>query len=75
MDRTQAADDVSLEEQIASVRREIKLRQAVYPKWVAGGRMKQVNASREIAAMIAVQTTLEALHGIPGAYERLRQLR
>lgn len=52
---------ISLADQIACVRREIGMRERVYPKWVAGGRMKQDAADREIAAMRAVLATLEAL--------------
>lgn len=46
--------------QIACVKREIALRERVYPKWVAAGRMKQQAADHEIAAMRAVLATLEA---------------
>lgn len=49
---------VTIEQQIASVRRELALRQRVYPKWVAAGRMKQGAADQEIAAMQAVHDTL-----------------
>jgi hypothetical protein len=52
---------VSLADQIASVQREIAMRERVYPKWVSAGRMKQVAADRELAAMRAVLATLEAL--------------
>jgi hypothetical protein len=37
------------------------MRERVYPKWVAGGRMKQEAADRELAAMRTVLATLEAL--------------
>jgi len=51
----------SIADQIACVRREIAMRERVYPKWVSAGRMKHDDAHREIAAMQAVLTTLEAL--------------
>lgn len=52
---------ISLHEQIVCVRREIGMRERVYPKWVSAGRMKQDVADREIAAMRAVLATLETL--------------
>jgi hypothetical protein len=52
---------ISLHEQIVCVRREIGMRERVYPKWVSAGRMKQYVADREIAAMRAVLATLEML--------------
>lgn len=55
---------VTLDEQIASVRREIGLRERVYPKWIEAGRLKPEAAEREIAAMRAVLLTLERLRVI-----------
>jgi hypothetical protein len=52
---------ISLADQIASVRREIAMRERVYPKWVNAGRMKAEAAEREIAAMRAVLETLLSL--------------
>lgn len=52
---------VSLDQQIASVRRELAMRQRVYPKWVKDGRMKQDAADKEMAAMQAVHDTLTAV--------------
>ena len=52
---------IPLADQITCVRREIGMRERVYPKWVTGGRMKQEAADRELAAMRAVLATLEAL--------------
>lgn len=49
----------TLDAQLAEVRREIALRKAVYPKWVAAGRLKAATASRLIETMEAVQETLE----------------
>lgn len=51
---------VSLEDQIKCVRRELAMRQRVYAQWVAGGRMKQEAADKELAAMQAVHDTLLA---------------
>jgi len=52
---------VTIAEQIKCVRRELAMRQRVYPKWVAGLRMKQEEADRELAAMQAVHDTLTAI--------------
>lgn len=53
--------EITLEQQIACVRRELALRQRVYPKWVSAGRMKQADADKELAAMQAVHDTLSAI--------------
>lgn len=52
---------ISLNQQIASVEREIALRKRVYPKWVLTKRMAQSSATFEIAAMEAVLATLQSL--------------
>ncbi len=41
-------------EKIACLKREVAMRENVYPKWVASGRMTQVNADREIRVLKAV---------------------
>lgn len=51
--------ELTIEEQIRSVKREVALRITVYPKRVAAGKMKQEQADREIATMRAVLATLE----------------
>lgn len=48
----------TLDEQIACVEREIKLRRRVYPRHVAGGRMNQPFADKQIALMEAVAESL-----------------
>lgn len=52
---------VSLQEQIACVKREIAMRARVYPRWVESGKLKQAAADKEIAHMTAVLRTLEGL--------------
>lgn len=52
---------MTLDQQIACVQREIKMRERVYPRFVATKKMTQEAADREIATMIDVQTTLLAL--------------
>lgn len=53
--------NISLEDQITCVRREIGMRESVYPRWVAAGRMGEVKAQRQLDAMKAVLETLEGL--------------
>lgn len=55
------APRIPFADQIACVRREIAMRERVYPKWVNAGRMKAEAAEREIAAMRAVLETLLSL--------------
>ena len=52
---------ITLEQQIQCVRREIGMRQRVYPSFVAKGKMSQEKAELEIRSMIAVLATLERL--------------
>lgn len=42
---------ITAEQGIACLRRELALRQNVYPKWVAGGKKKKEDADHEIAAL------------------------
>ncbi len=51
----------SIADQIATVEREIRMREAVYPRRVAGGHMSQEAADREIARMRAALETLKSL--------------
>jgi hypothetical protein len=41
-------------DKLRCIEREIAMRKAVYPKWVASGRMKQDKADREIAVMESI---------------------
>ena len=49
-----------LVQQMKCVRREISMREQVYPRWVVSGKLKQETADYEIEAMRAVLDTLEA---------------
>lgn len=60
-------DAISIADQIACVKREIAMRERVYPRWVTAGKMKQEKADAESATMKAV---LETLHDV----ERLRKI-
>jgi len=53
--------EITLGMQVACVRREIQMRERVYPKLVGAGKMKQHIADIEMAAMRAVLATLEKL--------------
>jgi hypothetical protein len=53
--------EITLADQIKCVAREIALRKAAYPGWVANRRLTQAKADREIAAMEAVLGTLKRL--------------
>jgi hypothetical protein len=52
---------VPLADQIKCARRELAMRERVYPKWVRDGRMTRDAADRETAAMQAIIATLQAL--------------
>jgi hypothetical protein len=54
----QRDDVIRLEQQLASVRREIKIRRQVYPTRIATHRMSQRKADHELAAMQAIEQTL-----------------
>lgn len=58
-------DGVTLEIQIATVKREIGIRERVYPAWVKNGRMKQDASDREITNMKAVLHMLMKLQELP----------
>lgn len=53
--------DFTLEQLIKCVSREIGLRETVYPRRVADGKMKQSAADREVEMMKAVREHLERL--------------
>lgn len=55
------ADEYTIEEQIAEVEREIRLREVVYPRWVAMPKPKlsQAQADKQLGRMRAVLATLE----------------
>lgn len=55
---------VSYADQIEAVRRELKLRESVYPRRVSDGKMTQALADRELARMRAVLRTLELVQAI-----------
>lgn len=52
---------IDLRMQIECVKRELRLRNAAYPRWVDRDKMKPDTATYELNAMKAVLTTLEKL--------------
>lgn len=52
---------ITITDQLACAKRELKMRQRVYPQWVATGRLRQETADHEIACMAAIVQTLEGL--------------
>jgi hypothetical protein len=52
---------VSLRDQVACVEREIALRERLYPRFVADGRLTPGKADSELAGMRAVLATLRGL--------------
>jgi hypothetical protein len=57
----------TLDEVIASVEREIRYRERVYPRLVFNRKMTQAKADREIEMMRACKATLEGLRRPPTA--------
>ena len=52
---------VSLRDMVASVGREVRMRESAYPKWVRAGRMNQGEADLELARMRAVLNLVSAI--------------
>lgn len=52
---------ISLEEQIAEVERELRLREHVYPRFIESKKMRQEKADKCMAAMRAVLSTLQSI--------------
>jgi hypothetical protein len=52
---------VPIDAQLACAKRELALRERVYPRWTEAGKMPREQAAREIAAMRAICETLQEL--------------
>lgn len=52
---------ISIKDQIACAKRELAMREKVYPRWVAAGRMSPEKSQKEILAMRAIIETLEEI--------------
>ncbi len=61
--------EVPLEEQIACVEREIRMREQVYPRWVRDHKLLALTADLELLRMRAVLSTLQGQLTV-GAGER-----
>ena len=48
----------TIQDQIACLDREVRMRRSVYPRFVANGKMSQAKADREIATMECAISTL-----------------
>lgn len=57
---------VSIEEQIAEIDREIKLREWKYPDWIAAGTVKKEVADRQMERIRAVRESLYRLKALEG---------
>lgn len=55
-----AATDVPIADMIACIKRELAMRQRVYPRQVAANRMKQAEADQELRRMQGVLNLLQA---------------
>jgi hypothetical protein len=64
----------TLEQMVACARREFELRKKVYPKWVQGGRMSEVQATHEIECMEGIYYTLFRLKELQDASEEMKRL-
>jgi hypothetical protein len=49
----------SLEDQLAAARRELKLRESTYPRWIAQGKTTAAIAQHEIDCMRSIVATVE----------------
>ncbi len=52
---------VTIDEQIAEVKREIAMRNKVYPRWIEAGSMKKSKADFQILVMEAVLISLQTI--------------
>ena len=53
--------EITLQEQIDCVDRELSMRSRVYPRWVSEKKLTQALADKEMARMRAVRATLASL--------------
>jgi len=49
----------TIDDQIACVLREIRMRERVYPRWIAAGKLSAEKSATELACMNAVLATLQ----------------
>jgi hypothetical protein len=64
-----AGEPVTLQDMLGCARRELHMRESVYPRWVASGKLKQEKADQELRLMRAIvahfedQVLAERAHG------------
>lgn len=51
----------SFADQLECARRELRMRERAYPRWIASGKMTQKKADLEISLQVAIIETLEKL--------------
>jgi hypothetical protein len=51
---------ITIQQMIACAARELKMRESAYPRWVASGKMKPLDAENETAVMRAILENLRA---------------
>ena len=56
---------ITIAEMIACIEREIRMRERVYPRWIATGKMTQAKADAEIVTMKAVLAFLRPMLPLP----------
>jgi hypothetical protein len=61
----------AIDDQIACVLREIRMRESAYPRWIAAGKMTAEKSAHELACMNAVLATLHRVRDEqrPGLFE------
>ncbi len=55
------SQQITIDEQINEVKREIAMRQKLYPKWIEAGSLEKTKADFQILAMAAVLISLQAV--------------
>ena len=55
------AGQITIDEQIAEVRRELAMRNKVYPKWIEAGSMQKSKADFQLLVMEAVLISLQTI--------------
>lgn len=63
---------ISIVDQLSCAKRELAMRQNVYPKWVRDGRMTQAKADDEIECMQSIVASLEKLKYLEEVSEEMK---
>ena len=61
MNEKHFVQQITIDEQVAEVKREIAMRQRLYPKWIEAGSMKKSKADFQILVMEAVLISLQEI--------------